>query len=598
MDQLDEIKSKIDIVEFVGQYLPLKKAGRNFRSVCPFHGDKDPSLIVSPDKQIWHCFGCGIGGDVFGFLMKKEGIEFVDALGQLAERAGVELKTRPRDWGVKSKLLAINELAAKFFEKYLVDTAAGRQAENYLINRGLNADTITKFRVGYAPAGWDFLLKFLRRKEFTIEEIEKAGVIVNRNNKQYDKFRHRLMFPITDVSGRVVGFTGRVLDNDDQPKYLNSPETPIFNKGRILYGLSFTKESIQDKKTAVLVEGQMDALSSYQAGVTNVVASSGTALTLEQLDILRRHAETLILALDADGAGSEATKRAIELASAKDIEVKVAILEGFKDPDECVKANPAKWRAIVEAAVPIVDFYIDYAVKKYGLSSVNDKKKVVAEVLPAINLLGSPVEKDQYVKKLAEVLNVNSTNLYEALKGLGTNRPGIRGANNKPARKTEAPSAPVATKPMDKADWLERRILGMLIFRPIYLGNFQGELNNLKWPHIATAKVYGELKNCYTGREFSLATAPDNGLALDGLLAKLDYQEKIDLLETLMTVEEYYADMPETDIEQEFKFYIHILKQRQTKLALAEIGQRIAAAEQSGDLLKLNQFLEEFNQQF
>ncbi len=588
MDQLDEIKAKVDIVEFIGQYLPLKKAGRNFRSVCPFHGDKDPSLIVSPDKQIWHCFGCSAGGDIFGFLMKKESIEFIDALGQLAERAGVELKTRPRDWGMKSKLLAINELAAKFYEKYLKDTAAGRQAENYLINRGLNAETIAKFRVGYAPAGWDFLLKFLRRKEFSVEEIEKAGLIVNRNNKQYDKFRHRLMFPITDVSGRVVGFTGRVLDKDDQPKYLNSPETPIFNKGKILYGLSFTKEDIQEKKTAVLVEGQMDALSSYQANVTNVVASSGTALTLEQLDILRRHAETLILALDADGAGSEATKRAIELASAKDLEIKVAILEGFKDPDECAKADPAKWRAVVAAAVPIVDFYIDYAMKKYGTTSVNDKKKVVAEVLPAINLLGSPVEKDQYVKKLAEALNVNPDNLYEALKGLKAHR--------KPTRKAEAPTIPV--KPMEKADWLEKRILGMLIFKSIYLGKFQKELDNLKWPHIATAKVYGELKNCYTGREFSLATSQDNGRTLGGLLAKLDYQEKIDLLETLMTVEEYYADMPEADIEQELKFYIHILKQRQTKLALAEIGQRIAAAEQSGDREKLNQFLEEFNQQF
>ncbi|MFA5967288.1 MAG: DNA primase [Patescibacteria group bacterium] len=577
MDQLDEIKAKVDIVEFIGQYLPLKKAGRNFRTVCPFHGDKDPSLIVSPDKQIWHCFGCGAGGDIFGFLMKKEGLEFTEALGELAERAGVELKTRPRDWGVKSKLLAINELSAKFFEKYMADTVAGRQAMNYLINRGVAPETITKFRLGYAPAGWDFLFKFLRRKEFTPEEIEKAGLIVNRNGKQYDKFRHRLMFPITDVGGRVVGFTGRVLDNNDQPKYLNSPETPIFNKGRILYGLSVTKESIQEKKTVVLVEGQMDALSSYQAGVTNVVASSGTALTLEQLDILRRHAETLILALDADGAGSEATKRVIELASAKDLEIKIAVLEGFKDPDECAKADPAKWRATVAAAIPIVDFYISYATKKYGTTSVNDKKKVVAEVLPAINLLGSPVEKDQYVKKLSETLGISQTNLYEALKNLEVKR--------KP-NKIGLPKGEI--KPADRTDWLEKRILGILTFRPNYWEKVQSELNNLKWPHPFTEKVYAELKNCYTGREFSL----------DGLLAKLDYQEKVDLLETLMTTEEYYADMPEKDVEQELKFYINLLKQRQTKLTLAELNRQIIVAEQMGDAVKLQEFLEEFNRQF
>jgi len=588
MDQLDEIKAKVDIVEFIGQYLPLKKAGRNFRTVCPFHGDKDPSLIVSPDKQIWHCFGCGLGGDIFGFLMKKEGIEFIDALGQLAERAGIELKTRPRDWGIRTKLLAINELAAKFFEKYLADTTAGRQAMNYLINRGLTAETITKFRLGYAPAGWDFLFRFLSRKEFTPEEIEKAGIIVNKNGKQYDKFRHRLMFPITDVSGKTVGFTGRVLDNADQPKYLNSPETPVFNKGRILYGLSVTKADIQTKKTAVLVEGQMDALSSYQAGVTNVVASSGTALTAEQLELLHRHAETLILALDADSAGSEATKRAIELASARDLEIKVAILEGFKDPDECAKADPAKWREVVASAVPIIDFYIGYAIKKYGIASVNDKKKVVAEVLPAINLLGSPVEKDQYVKKLSEALNINQTNLYEALKNLGGKRPSIRPTYARAGEASKSGTADSVEKPAEKADWLENRILGMLIFKPEYGPKVQKELDNLKWPHPATAKVYRELQNCYTGREFSL----------DALLAKLDYQEKVDLLETLMTAEEYYADMPETDIEQELKFYINILRTRQTKLTLAEIGQKIATAERAGDREKLNQLLEEFNQQF
>ncbi|MFH1088752.1 MAG: DNA primase [Patescibacteria group bacterium] len=580
MDQLEEIRRKVDIVEFIGQYLPLKKAGRNYRSICPFHSDKDPSLMVSPDKQIWHCFGCGAGGDVFGFLMKKEGLEFPEALAQLADRAGVELANRPRDWGMKSKLFAINDLAAKFFEKYITDTVMGRQAVNYLINRGLSAETIKLFQVGYAPAGWDYFAKFIERRGYTKEDGEKAGLLVQRNKNVADKFRHRLMFPITNVSGKVVGFTGRVLDAKTQPKYLNSPETPIFNKGRVLYGLSITKGEIQKSNAAVLVEGQMDALSSYQAGVKNVVASSGTAFTGDQLETLRRYTETLILALDADSAGSEATKRAIELASAKDLDVKVALLEGYKDPDECAKADPAKWREIVVKAVPIVDFYIDYATKKFGNDSVSAKKKVVAEVLPIVALMDSPVEKDQYIKQLAKSLNINPDNLYEALSKAVSSK----GSKLLIKKSSEEVAQPV----LDRSDWLEKRILSMVIAQPDRLGAIADELAVAVWGTEWAKKVYAELKNCYTEKEFSL----------DGLLARLDYPDKVVLLETLMTVEEYYSNMPSTDVDQELRFYINLLKQKHTRVALAEINRQIVAAEKLGDVAKLQALLEEFNHRF
>lgn len=579
MDQLEEIRRRVDIVEFIGQYLPLKKAGRNFRSVCPFHSDKDPSFMVSPDKQIWHCFGCGAGGDVFGFLMKKEGLEFPEALAQLADRAGVELANRPRDWGMKSKLFAINDLAAKFYEKYMADTTTGRQAANYLINRGLTAETMKAFQVGYAPAGWDYFAKFIERRGYTKEDGEKAGLLVRRNQNVMDKFRHRLMFPITNISGKIVGFTGRVLDAKDQPKYLNSPETPIFNKGRVLYGLSVTKEDIQKNNAVVLVEGQMDALSSYQAGVKNVVASSGTAFTGEQLETLRRYAEVLILALDADSAGSEATKRAIEMASTKDLDVKVALLEGYKDPDECAKADPAKWREIVAKAVPIVDFYIDYATKKFGNESVSAKKKVVAEVLPIVALMDSPVEKDQYIKQLAKSLNINPDNLYEALS---------KAVSGKGGKSTSKGPKEVAKPVVDRSDWLEKRILGMVVAQPERLNNLADELAEDVWGTEWAKKVYAELKNCYTGEEFSL----------DTLLAKLDYADKVVLLETLMTVEEYYANMPSSDVDQELRFYINLLKQKHTRVVLAEINRQIVAAEKSGDVAKLQALLEEFNHRF
>ena len=391
MSEIEDIKNKLDIVDVISQYIPLKKAGRNYKGVCPFHSEKTPSFMVSSEKQIFHCFGCGKGGDIFGFLMEKEGLSFVEALNQLAEKAGIELKTQSLDWGEKSKLFAINELANKFFEKSLTDSEEGRIAMNYLVNRGINRDTIKTFRVGYASKGWEYLYKFLQRKEYIKADIDRAGLIVQRRKGWGDKFRNRIMFPIANVGGKIAGFTGRVLNPEDLPKYLNSPETPVFNKSKILYGLAITKEEISKTKTAILVEGQMDVLASYQAGVKNVIASSGTALTMDQIHLIRRYAETLILALDADSAGGQATKRAIELASTYDLEIKVAILGKYKDPDEVIKDGVDKWKEIIDKAVPIIDFYIQYAVNKYGKDTIVAKKKIVAEVLPVVSLLDSPV---------------------------------------------------------------------------------------------------------------------------------------------------------------------------------------------------------------
>lgn len=573
MDEVEEIKNKIDVVDFIGQYLPLKKAGRNYKGVCPFHSEKTPSFIVSPDKQIWHCFGCGAGGDIFGFLMQKEGLDFSEALAQLAERAGVELRNKPRNWGIKNKLFTINELGAKFFEKALVESQAGRQALNYLVDRGINRSTIKDFRLGYAPSGWEYLTKFLKRKEYSYEDVEKAGLIVNRKGKHFDKFRHRLMFPITNTNNKVVGFTGRVLDVKDQPKYLNSPETPIFNKGGILYGLSITKECIQKENVAILVEGQMDILASYQAGIKNVVASSGTALTMDQLHLIRRYAETLILALDTDSAGSTATKRIIELASTEDLDIKIALLGEFKDPDDCIKASVEKWKEIVSQAVPVVDFYITTALDKFGKDSITAKKKVAAEVLPIINMLDSPVEKDQYLKKLADILGVNSASMYEAIGKLKEKKAKFRSI-------TKQEDVP---KKIEK-DWLEKRVLGTILYKPIYFEGFQNQLDKLKWSNAFLEQVYEQFKVCYTGKDFSL----------DNLVAKLKYQDKTELLELIVIIEENYKEMSDGDIGREINFYINLLERRNTKIAMAKLSREIAETEKAGDYEKLQELLKQF----
>ena len=577
MSEIDDIKNKLDIVDVISQYMPLKKAGRNYKGICPFHSEKTPSFMVSSEKQIFHCFGCGKGGDIFGFLMEKEGLGFAEALNQLAEKAGVELKNKSRDWGEKSKLFTINELATKFFEKSLTDSKEGRIAMNYLINRGINRDIIETFRVGYASKGWEYLYKFLQRKEYSKTDIDKAGLIVQRRNGWGDKFRNRIIFPIANVSGKIAGFTGRVLNPEDLPKYLNSPETFVFNKSKILYGLSIAKEEISKTKTAILVEGQMDVLASYQSGIKNVIASSGTALTMDQIHLIRRYAETLILALDADNAGGQATKRAIELASTYDLEIKVAILGKYKDPDEAIKEGVDKWKEIVSKAIPVVDFYIQYAVDKHGKETIVAKRKIVAEVLPVISLLDSPVERDQYIKRLALVVDVNAQRLYEAL-----NKIKKGGVYIKTREKDTKNAEPAKTK---DPSWLEKRILSILLYKPNYINlGIISEFDKVVWSNKLLERIYSNFKDCYTAKDFSFNIVAE----------KLDYQDKIFLLESMVIIEENYADIPEIDIEKELKFYVNLLNRRNVKLAMAKVSQEIALAEEKGDYQKIQELLKKF----
>ncbi|MFH0905105.1 MAG: DNA primase, partial [bacterium] len=416
MTDLDLIKSKIDIVDFIGKYIPLKKAGVNYKAVCPFHMEKTPSFMISPDKQIWHCFGCGRGGDVFRFVMEKEGVEFVEALKILADQAGVQLSKAPLQGAdTKKTLYSLNELAAKYFEKALIETASGRKAKDYLVGRGLTLATITEFRIGYAPEGGKALVEFLRRREFSEADIEKAGLAIRKGNYLQDKFVNRVMFPLCDNLGRAVAFTGRVLDPRALPKYLNSPETPIFHKSDVLYGIHLAKTHIQQSGQVILVEGQMDVISSHQAGIKNVVGVSGTALTPEQVKTLSRYAQDIVLALDADTAGGEATKRAVELAGEFDLGVKVALLGEYKDPDSAIKDSPDKWEQVVTAAVSVMDFYFSQAATGYDLKNLEQRKLITRRLLPIINKLPDPVERDHYLKQLGRLVDVEPRILYDAL---------------------------------------------------------------------------------------------------------------------------------------------------------------------------------------
>ncbi len=416
---VDEIKSKLGVEEVVSWYLQLQKAGRNMKANCPFHNEKTPSFIVSPERQMWHCFGCGAGGDIFTFVMKIEGIEFRDALKLLAEKSGVKIKTfkNENEGGKRSKILDALEISRNFYQKCL-SIKAGKKAYDYLLERGLKKETIEKFQLGYAPDSWDLLSKFLMRKGCEKEDIFEAGMTVRKDRGgHYDRFRGRIMFPINNISGQTVGFSSRVMPGKDekQAKYINTPETLVYNKGRILYGLDKAKVAIREKNLCIMVEGNMDVIASFQAGVENVAAASGTALTIEQIRIIKRYTGNIAFSFDMDLAGIEAAKRSIDLALADDVNVSIIQVPIGKDPADCVKSNPGLWQEVVKKPKKIMDFYFDSVFSKYNPDDVEDKKKIARDLLRIIAKISNKIEQAHYLQILSKKLNIDEKILAEII---------------------------------------------------------------------------------------------------------------------------------------------------------------------------------------
>jgi DNA primase len=580
MTDLEDIKARIDLVDFVGRYLPLKKAGTNYRGLCPFHVEKSPSFMVSPDKQIWHCFGCGRGGDVFKFVMEKEGMSFPEALQMLADQAGVTLSRQATGGLDKRKsLLAINELAAKYYEKVLEDSTEGRIAQDYLIGRGITPATMAEFRIGCAPTSGKALVDFLKKREVGDEDIEKAGLGVLKGKYVYDKFTHRVMFPICDSLGRVVAFTGRVLDPAGIPKYLNSPETTIFKKGEVLFGLHLAKAHIQQEGYVVVVEGQMDAISSYQAGVKNVVATSGTAVTEPQLNLLRRYTTQLVLALDGDAAGVSATKRVFELANRLEMEIKVVLLGEAKDPDVLIKQGGEAWQKAIEAAVPMMEFYFSSAIDRYDLKSLDGRKGLTREMLSIITEVLDPVEKDFYIKKLSALVSVDARALYDAI-----SRPKPRtplGRSAVPSRGEEAKGDQLAPT------WLEERIVALAAWKPELIEILLKKADGLKWASGLANTIYEKIRACYT--------SPDS-FHLENVLAQLPDADKTSLLELMLVVEESYQDIPSGDLEKEVELYLEVLQKRSGTAQRQKLVLEISEAERNQDSQKLAELLDQLNQ--
>ncbi|WKZ25391.1 MAG: DNA primase [bacterium] len=407
-NQIEEVKNKTDIVSLISEYIEVKKAGRNYKANCPFHGEKTPSFMITPELQIYKCFGCGRSGDVYTFIEEHEGMSFGEALKYLAEKAGVKLtKFKDDDFSEKEKIISINEKALNFYEYVLNVHPSGKKIIEYLTkDRGLKPETIKLFKIGYSPDNYDSLYKYLTIKQkFNVSDLVKAGLIAGRT---MDRFKGRVVFPLFDHRDKVVGFSGRILPwvKQDMAKYINSPDTPAYHKSKMLYGLNITKQFIREKQIAIVVEGELDMISSFQVGIKNVIAIKGSALTEDHLRLIGRFCQKIILCLDSDFAGDEAAKRGAIVAVDMGFDVKVCELKSYKDPDDAARENPDEYKKSLTRAIGIWDFLINQIFEKYDSSTGSGKAEISKVIKPLLSQITDKIVQSYYVELVSRKLSV------------------------------------------------------------------------------------------------------------------------------------------------------------------------------------------------
>jgi len=496
MGTIDEIKDRLDIVEVISSYISLQKSGRNYKALCPFHSEKTPSFVVFPDSQHWHCFGaCGEGGDVFTFVMKREGWDFRTALEELARRAGVELRPRtPAQAQAEEEVDRLRELltvAAQYYHHLLRHAPEAEAARAYIARRGLSDETVERFLLGYSLPGWERTRAYLTERGYTVEELVKAGLLVQREDgsSTYDRFRDRLMITIRDARGRVIGFGARTLDPEGVPKYINSPQTVLFDKGRTLFGLDLAQQAIRREDQAVIVEGYMDVMQAHQAGFANVVAQMGTALTESQLRQLQRYTRRLVLALDPDAAGVQATLRGAEVArealeqqwepifdprglvgyeARLGAEIRILRLPGDQDPDDLIRQAPRRWATLVEEAKPVVEFYMQQLLESANVNDPKSKKSIADTMLPILRSVSDPVERNAYAQKLVRALGVSAPQFLHALE---------RKTRQTSSRRVKKDETPLSEMLETREVAMESHCLSVLLRRPGILSRINEALS-------------------------------------------------------------------------------------------------------------------------
>ena len=507
-EKIGEIKSRVSIVDLVSEYVTLKKTGRNFVGLCPFHKEKTPSFSVNPEKQIFYCFGCGEGGDIFAFLMKINGSSFAESARYLANKAGIEIPVRKMTGAErtvaseKEKLNRINAMAADWFSEQL-SSENGRAARDYLAKRKMGTDITGEFCLGYSPEGWSGLVNYFEGRKVPLGLVEKTGLIISKNNGRfYDRFRGRLIFPIEDLSGRVVAFGGRAI-GDDMPKYLNSPESPVYIKGRVLYGMYRTKDSIRDKDYAIIVEGYVDLLSLRDAGVSNVVATLGTALTREQVELIRRFTRNVAVIFDPDEAGRHAVERSLKLFLEENMHARVVVLPEGYDPDDYVKKfGPEALENIIAHSPMMVDYYIETIMGRRD--TLEDNLDAIRESISFISTISDIVEQNLFIKRVSEKLGIDQKLLKDKIRRAP--------ANHKTAPKTASPG-----KKAEKVDMVELNLIYMMIEYPekIHVVTREGILDCFA---SETLRKLGQAITDKTGDIAGFAGDMENGPVKEGLL--------------------------------------------------------------------------------
>jgi len=574
MDLVEEIKSRLSIYDVVSQYVQLKKAGRSYKGLCPFHNEKTPSFIVSPEKDICHCFGCGKGGDIFKFMQDLDGLSFPETLQILADRANIELKKSdyPKEKGSfasdKDDYFMAHELASAYFQEELFNSPDGKKVLEYLYKRGVNDNTISEFKLGFSPNAYDSLYPYLLKKGLSKKLLYKCGFVSSKSlslDSVYDKFRGRLMFPIFNHFGKICAFTGRALSDDQMPKYLNSPETAIYSKSRILFGYYQSKNFIKEKDKVILVEGQFDFLLPYQEGVKNLVATSGTALTQDQVKILSRVTKNFVTCFDSDNAGFEATLRSFLILKSNDLQVETVYGLKGKDPADYVLNDLKGFVDRVNGAKDFLDFYLDSLVGKNDVGTLKGRNEIFKQFLPYLKTANS-VEQDHYLRRLANILGIEESVIYDEINNISL-------PDGHPAKIIPKEFSSNTVLKIS----LEENLIALFLFNKKLFAVLSEKLSENDF--ISDLKlIYNDLANQYNAGQDD-AVWDFNSAILS------QFKEKIDIY--MLFAESNYGTFSEEKMILETKNCFESLKRMEKDREKKSLKKQIEEAENSGDKEKL-----------
>jgi DNA primase len=580
---VSQVIDRSDIVEIISGYTPLKKVGRNFKANCPFHHEKTPSFVVNPDKQIYHCFGCGVGGNIVGFVMKQERLEFPEAIRFLAERVNVVIPQsayETKAYDLKDDIIKVNELTREYFHNNLLSdkSAASNKARDYLEKRGISIETVKTFQIGFALEEWDGLFKYLKSKDISIQLIEKAGLIIARDDKKgyYDRFRNRIIFPILDSKGKCRAFGARIMDDKDAKagaKYINSPETNVYTKGHYLYGFHLAKEIISQKDYALIVEGYIDCIMPFQEGVQNIVASLGTALTTEQIRFLHRYTKNIIFLYDADAAGEAAMLRSLDKLIEEGMDVKIARLSENEDPDSFIKKFGIKaFDKCILTAQTLFDYKLDKLLKVYDVRTLEGKAKISSEMLQTIGKFSHEVLKAGYIQKLSQVLFVSEAALIAELKKIQQQ------SVSKETQPLEKKIEPKAHVPRRVVEW---HILKLLIEEESFIPLTKEDVSLQDFQDQSIREAISRMFDLF-----------EQGKSIRDLVSHIEDQSMRHLITSAIADESFVMN----DKQKMYQDCVLRIKQERTRNERQNILHEMRQAEMSGDQIKLEELTKKFNQ--